>query len=136
MLASLRHRAVSCATHQDSAVHLGSTGDHVFNVIGVTWAVDVCVVTIWRVVLYVRGRNGNTTLALFRCIVDTVKCNSIATPNFRTYASQGCSQGSFTMVNVTDGANVYVRFGPLKLLFCHCFSPLKRFSNEVKKSPS
>jgi len=32
------------------------------------------------------------------------------------------------MVNVTDGANIHVRFGPLKLLFCHLLSPGLLFS--------
>src|SRR5690606_24373167 len=41
VLTGLRHRAVSRTTHQNRAVHLGSTGNHVFNVVGVTRAVYV-----------------------------------------------------------------------------------------------
>ena len=30
-------------------------------------------------------------------------------------------QGGFAVVNVTDGADVDVRFRSLKLFFCHCY---------------
>src|SRR5690606_1069465 len=46
VLAGLRHGAVSGGTDQDRAVHLGSTGDHVFDVVGVPGAVNVCVVAV------------------------------------------------------------------------------------------
>jgi len=42
VLTGLRHRAVGSRHHQDGAVHLGGTGDHVLDVVGVagqsTWA--------------------------------------------------------------------------------------------------
>ena len=41
VLTSLRHRAVSRSNNQDRAVHLRSTGDHVFNIVGVARAVYV-----------------------------------------------------------------------------------------------
>ena len=82
VLTSLRHWAVSRTTYQNSAIHLSSTGNHILNVVGVTWAVYVRVVTTRRIVLYVRGRNGNTTLTLFWRIVDTVKSNGVAAPYF------------------------------------------------------
>ena len=44
MLLGLRHGAVSRGDHQDRAVHLGGTGDHVLDVVGVAGAVDVGVV--------------------------------------------------------------------------------------------
>ena len=34
-------------------VHLSGTGDHVFDIIGVTWAINVGVVTSFGVILYV-----------------------------------------------------------------------------------
>src|SRR5690606_18129144 len=45
VLTGLWHRTVGRTTHQDSAVHLGCTGNHVFHVVGVTRAVYVGVVT-------------------------------------------------------------------------------------------
>ena len=48
VLAGLRHRAVGGRYHQDGAVHLGGTGDHVLHVVGVARAVDVRVVAVAR----------------------------------------------------------------------------------------
>ena len=55
VLARLRHRAVHRGDHQDRAVHLRGAGDHVLHVVGVSWAVDVRVVTIGCLVLDVAG---------------------------------------------------------------------------------
>ena len=41
VFAGLGHGAVSGRAHQNSAVHLGSAGDHVLHIVGVTRAVDV-----------------------------------------------------------------------------------------------
>ena len=46
VLTSLWHWAISQQQQQDRAVHLCSTSDHVLNVVSVSWAVNVCVVTI------------------------------------------------------------------------------------------
>src|SRR5690606_37915607 len=75
VFASLRHRAVSSRTYQDSAVHLRSTGDHVLHIVSVTWAVNVSVVTRSRVVLNVRGVDGDTTCLFFRGAIDLVEVN-------------------------------------------------------------
>ena len=45
VLTSLSHGAVGSSDNQNSAVHLGSTGDHVLDVVGVAGAVNVSVVT-------------------------------------------------------------------------------------------
>ena len=45
VLLRLRHRAVGGGDHEDRAVHLSRTGDHVLHVVSVTRAVDVGVVT-------------------------------------------------------------------------------------------
>src|SRR5690606_37527878 len=93
VLARLRHRAVSCGTNQDSAVHLSRTRDHVLNIIGVARAVYVSVVTGRGVVLYVRSRDGNTTRTLFRCVIDLIERTQLAcSPYFVTYTSQGGCQ--------------------------------------------
>ena len=46
VLTRLGHGAVSGDDDEDRAVHLGGTGDHVLDVVGVTRAVDVSVVTV------------------------------------------------------------------------------------------
>ena len=73
VLARLRHGAVRRRDHEDRAVHLGGAGDHVLDVVGVTRAVDVRVVAVRRLVLDVRGGDGDAALPLFRRLVDVVE---------------------------------------------------------------
>jgi hypothetical protein len=72
VLAGLRHRAVSGGTDQDGAVHLGGTGDHVLDVVGVARAVNVGVVTVGGFVFDVGGVDGDTARLFFRRRVDLV----------------------------------------------------------------
>ncbi|KZY24008.1 hypothetical protein A3725_28535 [Alcanivorax sp. HI0035] len=76
------------------------------------------------IVFHVRGCNGDTTLTLFRGIINTVESDGATAPNFCTHAGQRGGQSGFTMVNVTDGAYVYVRFITFKLFLCHGSIPL------------
>ena len=46
MFASWGIGPVSCGYNQDSAVHLSRTSDHVFNIVSMAWAVNVCIVTV------------------------------------------------------------------------------------------
>ena len=73
MLLGLRHWSVSCSYYKNRAVHLSSTGDHVLDVVGVAWAVNVCVVTLLGLVLDVCDRDCDTALTLFRCLIDLVE---------------------------------------------------------------
>ena len=70
VLTGLGHRAVGSGHDEDSAVHLSSTGDHVLDVVGVARAVNVGVVTLLGLVLNVSGVDRDTTLALFRSLID------------------------------------------------------------------
>ncbi len=124
VLTSLWHRTIGSRANQDRAVHLGSTSDHVFDVVGVTWAVNVRVVTNVRVVLYVRGVDGDTTSFFFWSAVDLVEVNASRTENLGANTSQCSGQSGFTVVNVTDGANVDVRFVTFKFFFSHDSEPL------------
>ncbi|OXY29411.1 hypothetical protein P707_07725, partial [Salmonella enterica subsp. enterica serovar Newport str. CVM22707] len=74
VLTGLRHRAVSRSNNQDRAVHLSSTGDHVFNIVGVPRAVYVCVVAGRGIVFNVRSVDGDTTRFFFRRVIDLVEC--------------------------------------------------------------
>ncbi len=119
VLTSLWHRTIGSRANQDRAVHLGSTSDHVFDVVGVTWAVNVRVVTNVRVVLYVRGVDGDTTSFFFWGAVDLVEVNTSRTENLGADASQSSSQSGFTVVNVTNGTNVDVRLITFELFLSH-----------------
>jgi hypothetical protein len=53
VLTCLWHRTVGSSYHEYSTVHLGSTSNHVLDVVSVTWRIDVRVVTVWSLVLRV-----------------------------------------------------------------------------------
>src|SRR5690606_38416157 len=100
-------------------VHLRSTRDHVLHVVGVTRAVNVRVVAIRGIVFHVRGGNGDTTLTLFRRIVDLVEGTERATPGLRAYTSQSRRQGRRAVVHVTDRAYVHVGLVTFKFFLRH-----------------
>ena len=125
MLAGLGHRAVSGGTHQDRAVHLGSAGDHVLDVVGVARAVNVSVVTALGFVLDVRGVDGDAASLFFRRRVDLVVGLGLATKLARQHGRDRSRQRRLAVVNVTDRADVYVRLFPLEFFLSHIINPAK-----------
>ena len=73
MLARLGHRAVRGVDDEDAAVHLRRARDHVLDVIRVAGAVDVRVVALLRLVLDVRGADGDSARALLGRLVDLIE---------------------------------------------------------------
>ena len=125
VLARLRHRAVDRAHHEDRAVHLRGTRDHVLDVVGVARAVDVRVVTLLRLVLDVRRRDRQdlrrvTTALRFRRLRDLVVRDVLrAVALVGRHLGQRRGQRRLAVVDVADGADVHVRLGPLELCLCH-----------------
>ncbi len=54
MLAGLGHRPIGRGHNKDRAIHLGGTRDHVLDVIGVAGAINMRVVTGFRLILNMR----------------------------------------------------------------------------------
>ena len=126
MLAGLWHRAVSCVHNQNRAIHLRSTRDHVLHIICVSWAVHVCVVTGFRLILNVRRRNRDTALTFLRRLVNLVKRCELCATSFRQNLRNRCRQRRLSMVNVTNRSDVAMRLRAFKLFFRHGFlSPLE-----------
>ena len=121
VLTSLRHRTVSCSNYNDSTVHLRSTSYHVLHIVGVTWAVYVCVVTLRSFVFNVSSVNSDTTFLFFRSVVDLVERLSFRKTSISKHLSDSSSKSSLTVVNVTDSTNVYMRFGAHEFFFSHSF---------------
>ncbi len=120
VLAGLGHGAVSGGDHEDGAVHLGGTSDHVLHVVRVTGAIHVGVVAALGFVLNVGGVDGDAPFLLFRCAVDFVVGLGLGLTHGGEHVGDRSGQGRLAVVNVADCADVDVRFRPLKLLAGHC----------------
>ena len=82
-------------------------------------AVDVRVVTLLGLVLDVGGVDGDTTLALFGSLIDGGVIGVLRLALQSQELGDGRGQGSLTMVDVTDGADVNVGLSSLKFLLSH-----------------
>ena len=128
VLTSLRHRAVGSSNNEDCAVHLCSTGDHVFDIVGVAGAVNVCIVTLRSFILNVCGVDRDTSCFFFRSFIDFVILHRLSFA-LGCAVHRDCSgKSGFAVVDVTDGTNVNVRLCSFKLCFCHTrFPPILFF---------
>ena len=119
VLAGLGHRTVGSGDDQDRAVHLGSTGDHVLDIVGVARAVNVSIVTLLGLILNVGRVDGNAALALFGSLIDGAVVGVLGLALHGEPLGDGSGQGGLTMVDVTDGADVYVGLSSLEFLLSH-----------------
>ncbi len=118
VLAGLGHGAVRCRTDQNAAVHLRGTGDHVLHVVGVARAIDVGVVTVFRLVFHMRRGDRDPARLLFRRTVDLViglEVTEILRDRRR--------QRRLAVVNVTNRADVAMRLVTFKLCLSHGLAP-------------
>src|SRR5699024_11450321 len=99
-------------------VHLSSTCNHVFNIVCVSWTINVCIVTVVCIILNVRRSDCNSTLLLFWSYVDLCVCHStFCTLFFVHYCCNSSCYCSFTLVNVFLSFNVYVWFWTVQFYF-------------------
>ncbi len=129
VLAGLRHRPVGRRHHQDRAVHLRRSRDHVLHVVGVARAVDVRIVAVLRLVLDVRRRDRDPALALLRSLVDLVVRRERRPAGLRQHLGDRRRQRRLAMVDVPDRPDVAVRLVPLKLRLRHGVTILEMLSN-------
>ena len=126
---SLRHRTIGRSTNKDSTVHLSSTSDHVFNIVSVARAVNVCIVTSIRLIFNVSGINCNTTCSFFGCFIDFIISHLLCTTASSHNHRDSCGQSRFTVVNVANRTNVNVGFASVKFSFSHF--KILRFSYNI-----
>ena len=119
MLLGLRHGAIGSSDNQDSAIHLRSTGDHVLNVVSMAGAVHVCIVALVGLILNVSGVDCDTTLSLFRSLIDICIVLELCIALVCKVLGDSCGQSGLTMVNMADRTNVNMGFGSVKMFFCH-----------------
>src|SRR5699024_6007065 len=96
----------------------------VLDVVRVAWSVYVCVVALRGGVLNVGDVNGNTTLLLLRSLIDHVVSERFILLRVLVceYLVVSCGRGGLTVVDVSDGAVVYVQLRALNASLCHCMS--------------
>jgi len=85
-------------------------------------SVHVGVVTIRRLVLGVRERDGDTTRLLFRRLVDIIDAfdgRCVSVPCFRKDVQDRRGKSGLAVVDVSDRADVDVRLRSLKFICCH-----------------
>ena len=121
VLTRLRHRAVGGRHDQDRAVHLGGARDHVLDVVRVTGAVHVGVVTVRGLVLDVRGGDRDPAGLLLGSVVDRVERPHLGAVSVLVveHLGDGRGQRRLAMVDVTDGADVDMGLVALKLGLRH-----------------
>src|SRR5688500_18649737 len=120
MLASLGHRTVSSAYHQNGTINLSSTGNHVLHVVGVAWHIYVSIMPLFAFILLVGGCDGNPPLPLLWGFVNLIEVNSfinVAGHLFSQHRRNSGCQCGFTVVNMAH--RTYVNVGLSSLIFCH-----------------
>ena len=122
MLSCLRHWAIVCGNNQNRTIHLRRTSDHVFHIICMTGAIYMSIMTVLRIIFHVSNSNGNTALLFLRRFIDLIESNSFGKSFFRQNFCDRSGKSSLTMVNVTHGPNVHMRFIANKFFFSHADS--------------
>ena len=77
------------------------------------------IVTGFGLVFYVRSVDRDTTGLLFGGLIDLVVTHCFCAAYLCQSHGDGCGQGGLAVVNVTDGADVYMRLAALKFCLCH-----------------
>ncbi len=119
MLTGLRHRAIGSGHHQDRAIHLRRTGDHVLHIVGMAGTIDVRIVTVLRLILHVRGGDGDAAGLFLRRFVDLVVRRVGGAAGFRQHLGNCRGQRRLAVIDMADRADVAVRLVALEFRLTH-----------------
>ena len=105
---------------KDSTVHLSSAGDHVLNVVGVTGAVNVSIVSLLSFIFNVSGVDCDTTSLFFGSVIDLVVSEEfdVAVCERKNLCDSSC-KSSLTVIYVSDCTDVTMWLTSIKLFLCH-----------------
>jgi hypothetical protein len=115
----LWHWAIGCGHNQNRPIHLGGAGNHVFDVVSMTRAVYVSIVTLFSFVLDMGDGDGNAALSLFGGLINLIKCDVICQLALCQHPGNCACQRRLAMVDMPDGADIDMRFRPDKPLLRH-----------------
>ena len=116
----LRHRSIRRCHHQDRAVHLRRTRDHVLDVVTVSGHVHVRIVPLVRLVFHVRNVDRDAARFLFRRIVDLVVGLEIRLAQHLRHLRDRRRQRRLAMVDVSHRPHIQMRLAPVKFLPSPC----------------
>ena len=124
MFASLRHRSVSGIDDENRTVHLSGAGDHILDVVRVTRAIDVSIVSLVRFVLNVGHRDGDDLRRVtdVSTLGDILVGLRVGSELKRLTGHDGSRQRCLAVVDVADRAYVHVRLLSLEFILGHWFS--------------
>ena len=124
MFARLRHRAVGRRNHQDRAVHLRRTGDHVLHIIGVAGTIDMRIMALLRLVFDMRRRNRDAARLLLRRLVDLIIGRERRPAGLRQNLGDRRRQRGLAVVDVTNRPDVAMRLRPCEFFLGHGLVPM------------
>jgi len=78
-------------------------------------------VSVLGLVFYVSGIDRNTSFSFFRSLIDVIEVNDLVGRGGESGCQNlgdGRGQSGLAVVNVTDGADVKMRFRSVKFFFC------------------
>ena len=103
---------------------MSGAGDHVFDVVGVTWGINVRVVPLGCPVLAVVKGNGDATSFLFGSVINTLYSLNSGAITFIfiyiQYVQNACRKSGLAVINVTNSSNVDMGLRSIEYI-CHSF---------------
>ena len=121
MFSCLSHNTICSSYYEDTSIHLSSTSDHVLNVIGMTWAVNVSVMSLFCFIFNVSCRDCDTSFSFFWSLIDIFECNSFTcTKSLMKSLCDSSCKSCLTVIYVSNCTNVAMWFCSFKFSLCHC----------------
>jgi len=100
VLSGLRHGSVSSRYHKHSSVKPRSSCDHIFDIIGVTWAIDMAVVPLLSLVFEGCSIDGDTSGLLLWGLVDVGVVSEGRLALLGEELGDGGSERGFSVINM------------------------------------
>lgn len=105
VLFGLGHGAIDSWNDENTGVHLGCSGDHIFDIIDVAGTINVCVMPCLCFVLNGGSIDGDTPGSLFGSLIDWTVFNVFGFLFVGKIFSNGWGEGGFSVIDMTDGAD-------------------------------
>ena len=119
VLTRLRHRPVGRGNHENRAIHLRGTGDHVFDVVGVAGAIHVRIVALFRLILDVGGIDRDAALLFLGSGINVRVALGFSEALLGENGGDCRSERGLAVIDVADRADVHMGFVAFELSLGH-----------------